>query len=101
LQNIEKELGNSGAFFYHVNVGDVRGRIRKTTDLKQNSKKQNMLPLTWSGNMTSVNVVSFDFVFKRFNLFSDVNITAVDMVKPNCVTFNAGHRCWLALWSRL
>lgn len=68
----------------------MTGFGKTTADLKQNSKTEYVaFDMVKDAPMTSVNVVSFDFVANDSIHFSDINITAVDMVKPNCLTFNA------------
>lgn len=61
-----------------------------TADLKQNSKTECVaFDMVKDAPTFSANVVDFDFVQNDSISFSGCNSTAVDMVKPNCVTFNA------------
>jgi hypothetical protein len=59
-----------------------------TADLKQNSKTEFVAFDLVKAPMTFVNVVNVDFVANDSISFSGTT-TAVDMVKPNCVTFNS------------
>lgn len=68
----------------------MTGFGKTTADLKQNSKTEYVaFDIVKDAPMTSVNVVIFDFVANDSISFSGFNATAFDMVKPNCVTFNA------------
>lgn len=67
----------------------MTGFGKTTADLKQNSKTEYVaFDMVKDAPMTSVNVVSFDFVANDSIYFSGFNSTAVDF-KPNCATFNA------------